>query len=296
MDEDSLDCSRGLGSFWESSDAHPGAPEGERALEPRRPLFRFGLQPQFAVAGFNHGIMAASDFGSGGGDSGRGGPPIVRPPGRSGPPGGQERTVSYQPEERYWTDYLRIALPVIGLLVLIGLLWYWANQLVDGGSDEPPVATEVIAAEVEVVEGTPPPPTATPATAPAAVTEGAPPAATETPAPIETPAVASVTEAAEAPVTTATPEAPPGDEPDSGSLPQYEVGERVAVTAAVNVRSEATTDSNVVEEVAGGTTFEITGSFIEGGEGQFDWWPVRNTATSQAGFIREDLLERAPSQ
>ena len=39
-------------------------------------------------------------------------------PGRAGP--SEERTVSYQPEERYWTDYLRIALPVFGLLLLIG--------------------------------------------------------------------------------------------------------------------------------------------------------------------------------
>ena len=38
--------------------------------------------------------------------------------------------MSYQPEERYWTDYLRIALPVVGLLLLIGLLWYWASAII----------------------------------------------------------------------------------------------------------------------------------------------------------------------
>ena len=27
--------------------------------------------------------------------------------------------MSYQPEERYWTDYLRIAFPVLGLLLLL---------------------------------------------------------------------------------------------------------------------------------------------------------------------------------
>lgn len=295
VDEDALDCSRGLGSFWEPADTNDGASEGGRSPEPSRPFFRFGLQPQLAFAGIDHGIMAASDLGSGGGESGRGRPPIVRPPDRSGSPGGQERTVSYQPEERYWTDYLRIALPVIGLLVLIGLLWYWASQLIDDGSGEPPPPT-LVAAEVDVIEGTPPPPTATPETAPAAITEGAPAAATDVPAPIETPAVAAATEPAGAPVITVAPDAPSADEPDSGLLPQYDVGAVVVVTDPVNVRSEATTESDIVEEVDAGTTFEVTGAFVEGGEGEFDWWPVRNTSTSQAGYIREDLLERSPTQ
>ena len=61
----------------------------------------------------------------------------------------EERTVSYQPEERYWTDYLRIALPVIRtfaphrIAVVLGLRIDWGRRQLatsnpgDGGGHHP---------------------------------------------------------------------------------------------------------------------------------------------------------------
>ena len=88
-----------------------------------------------------------------------GGERMAVDPGRAG--SSEERTVSYQPEERYWTDYLRIALPVVGLLILIGLFWYWASALIGDGGDQPPPTPETAAVITPINEATPAPPTAT---------------------------------------------------------------------------------------------------------------------------------------
>ena len=50
------------------------------------------------------------------------------------PTAARPRTVQADPDDRYWTDYLRIALPVIGLLLVIAVFWYWAQQLIDNES------------------------------------------------------------------------------------------------------------------------------------------------------------------
>jgi hypothetical protein len=190
----------------------------------------------------------------------------------------EERTVSYQPEERYWTDYLRIALPVIGLLLLIGLLWYWASALIGDGGDQPPPTPETAAVITPINEATPAPPTATAVVI--APTPGPPPVPTATPPPAVAPTQVVAPTVAPA---VADPQNP------CANMPVHSVGSLVATTAEVNLREGPTTESAAVVVLPEGTQLQVTGEFAEAG--QCDWWPVTVTDTGQSGFVIEQFLE-----
>jgi hypothetical protein len=200
-------------------------------------------------------------------------------------PGGasEERTVSYQPEERYWTDYLRIALPVIGLLLLVGLLWYWATALIGDGTAQPPSTPELAAVITPINEATPAPPTATAVIL--APTPGPPPTPTPTIAPPPVQPTA-------APAPTTAPAAATGDNP-CANLPVYQVGNRVRTTSELNLREGPTVDSAALTVLPSGTELEVTGEFAEAG--QCDWWPVKVVASGQEGFVIEQFLEPVAS-
>ena len=252
-----LDCENAAAkSFWEPAAAYKAIPSDSSVARHVR-----------------HEAAASRP----GGDSGSsGGELMSEGQGRSG--SSEERTVSYQPEERYWTDYLRIALPVIGLLLLIGLLWYWASALIGDGSGQPPPTLETAAVITPINEATPAPPTATAVVI--APTPGPPSVPTATPPPAAAPTQpAAPTQAAVA----ADPQNP------CASLPVYEVGALVATTDELNLREGPTTDSAAVVVMPAGTQLQVTGEFSEAG--QCDWWPVTVTETGQSGFVIEQYLE-----
>lgn len=287
VDQDALDCNRGLGSAWEAAEADAGVPLGRAERAGWQPLRLFASQPQLAPAGI--AMMASSNVGGGSGSGGSGGSFSGPPrPDRPGSPAGQERTVSYQPEERYWTDYLRIALPVAGLLILLGVFWYWAGELIGGGTDDGSAATEIAFGEVVVASPTAPVASATADTV--TVVSGPPP----TPSPT-TPASAAPTATTRSAVEQAPEEeptesaAPAGaaDPPEDQEYPTYPEGTAVETTEEVNLREGPSTESDPIEQLPAGSELVITGSFEEGGD--YDWWPVR-TASGMEGFVREDLL------
>ena len=195
--------------------------------------------------------------------------------------------MSLQPEERYWTDYLRIALPVAALLLMLGLFWYWAAALIGGGSADEPTASARSPGGDVVVEGTPPPPTATAVLTPIAPTPGPPPTATVPAAPASNPT----------PTPQPTP-APPVQADPAAPCPvatDYAPGTTVVTTDNVNLRQGPTTASQIVVELRAGTQVQVTGSAAPSSEtiSACRWWPTTNPATGQSGYVREDFVQAA---
>jgi hypothetical protein len=185
--------------------------------------------------------------------------------------GGRQRTVQYQPEERYWTEYLRIALPILGLILMIGLLWYWALQLTgdDNGDDptptDPPGTTEVIA-----------------------------PVATPTPEPTEEVIVPTPTsEPTEEVVSTPEEEETP-EETDDGDTGDGEIaiGSAVIVTEdGVNMRDDATINGNIVRALDAGEVLSIEDGPFEADD--YIWWEVIVEETAETGYVVQEFLEPA---
>lgn len=207
-----------------------------------------------------------SGSGYGGGDDDRYTQPFGDPGGHD-PNDGERTPFGYQPEERYWTDYLRIAAPVVGVILMLGLVWFWAaNMLSDDNDDE--VADDVDTAGPVIPSSTPSP------TDDAATENGAD----------------------DAPITVMTP--PPGengedDENGEGEPAPTEIGPGATVIvvgtgeAGLNVRESASTGAEVVGSIPDGTAITVTGESQQA-DG-FTWWPIEGEGIS--GFVAADFVE-----
>jgi hypothetical protein len=189
----------------------------------------------------------------------------------SGPPTGQERSVSHETEERYWTDYLRVALPVIGLLLMLALFWWWAQNFIGDDNDPDGVADATRTAEVATVPT--PSPTATQEVAlqPTQVTE----------APTNEPGGNGGND-------DGTPSDGGSDE-DCG----FQDDQFVLVTEdEVNLREDPDASAdNVIEQMAQGTQLTIIGDcYEEDAEGN-QFWRVRNSETAKTGWVSADFIE-----
>ncbi len=200
---------------------------------------------------------------------------------------GRERTIHFQPEDRYWTDYLRIALPVIGLVIMLGLFWYWATAII--GNDDPnePITTPPGQAQLNNVPVSSP--TAQPDQNPAG-DGGTEPAELS-------PADQTATAAAESG------EQPAGEQPSTeqaggdnqaadeeaadGQAGEIAIDSQVVVTESVKLRPEANTDLEEITILDEGVTLTVIGGPEEGED--FDWWEVV-TEDGETGWVASDYI------
>jgi hypothetical protein len=318
VDENGLDCARQNEDFWEPS-ALDGEVASVRSDDTEQARLQLFTRPRrLTPAAETAGVIARSSNsgGSGGGWNSPGGgagagdepPSAPRRPNRTATPQGQERVVSYQPEERYWTDYLRIALPVVGLLLMLGLFWYWASKVIgDTGNSAKPTAT----AQVAVITAAAPT-----ATTPALVQLTPQPAETATNA--AGPATESNSTAANGanaatngntanPTTSSGTSNASGNSSgnangnssanssggnsSSGSNPsQFKKGDTVVTnTGDVNLRADHTTDSEAIDSLAEGTELNVIG---DAGvkEGGYTWIQVQDPSTGNEGWVADSLV------
>lgn len=321
---DEIDCRRGSRDFWEpkstislenAGEKHVKLPTFQNPLNLFTPAFAGPAIGSTSPAG-GHMMFASSGSGGGGGyDDDEYGyddepgyeadPPQDDPEdrpqsnrtrrsssSRTNASGGRTRSSSYQPEERYWTDYLRIALPVIGIILMLGLLWIWASQLL---GDDDPVGTATPEDTIGLVSTQTPDPNAVNTEPTGASTPGANTTAGQIPIPGQTTPAAGTTGETFNP-TTQTPAAGGDQEPDAPATEEAATGEiaidsNVEISEEVNVRPSAgTTEDPIGTAAVGETAVVISGP--EEADG-FVWWELV-FEDGRSGFVAEDFLTVVP--
>lgn len=262
--EDYLDCERGMGNYWESNEESNAAANRPTASHVA-PLTLY-RSTETGGSRIVYPVSGSSGY--------RDDPPLDDPDDPRGDVGGGGRQIDYYAEERYWTDYLRIILPILGVLLFLVLLYLWALAFLRGDDDPPGQAGANATATLSLITADSTPSPAADATG-AAGTPGIvftpPPVATTPPGTIITPAP-----------TAQTPDEPAGD---------IYVGAIVAIAntggTGANLRSLATTDSDVIDVLLDGYQMEVVGG-PEDSQG-FIWWNV--SGESGSGWVVADYLE-----
>lgn len=194
--------------------------------------------------------------------------------------------MSYQTEERYWTDYVRVATPIVGLLLLLGVFWYWASSLIGSESSAPP---PTIPAVVTVIAQDTPTPTPTPTKVATLAPET--PAATAT-ATVEVAKPSATTAVQIQPTTTPTASSveQPTAQPPGGK--NFARGQTVVVHVndSVNMRSAPSLNGEIIEQLTDGKKLTVLDSQPQEANG-FVWWHVRDEAKALEGWMVDDYLE-----
>ena len=285
--EDDLDCERGMGNYWEAGDPS----QAFAAVDVDSGGFRESVSDAFATisstddAAFIPPAALSSPrvYAVSGGSVGD--PPDGEPPlsGAGGGRSGRDRPVGYYADDRYWTDYLRIAAPILGVLLMVGLFWFWASSFLGDNNNS---------AKKGGVAGTT---TALPIIS-ASPSKGTPTTGKGTP----TLTIVKTPNAAVATATTPPDEGPAptvdtGGVADTPATSAGGVGITSGATVIVagtggtgaNMRTGASQSADIIAVVLDGTQLTTTGDSVDA-DG-YTWGPV--TGVDGDGFLVADFLE-----
>jgi hypothetical protein len=269
--EDDLDCERGMGNYWEPAEQALARPDVSGYAAVEQPLTVYAIRPrarEIYTSTSGQPVYSVS------GSSGYGGEPPSDSPGdrggrTGGPPSGQDRQFTYYPEQHSWLDYVRVAAPILGVILIVIFAWIWISASFLGDDDE----TDDSTGGVQTATTTLPFITATATTTVRAGATGTP-RIVETAPPVATTPVGGEVIATE-------PVAPVGDIYAGATV-------EVANTdgTGANMRTEPTTDAEVIAVLLDGTQLTTTGESVEAAG--FVWWPVEGDAG--AGWVVADFL------
>lgn len=267
--EDDLDCDRGMTNYWEPAEQ----PVRDRPEE---------VTHEYTILQ-SHDAAQQSLGGRGGSDKGerergremsfyREEPPQEEldqpgetsiPPFRSRPANSDkgarfrsQQTYTYHSSSRLWVDWLRLGAPVLGVLLMLGLAWFWINQLFGGDSETLPTATVT----TQIITG-------------------------PTPTPIGSAGLIIVTPGS----TTPSPAPPASPTPRTTIGPGATVIVANTDGAGVNLRAAPSTSADILERLPEGTELSVVGESVSA-DG-YVWWPVK--INSQTGYVVADYLELA---
>ena len=203
--------------------------------------------------------------------------------------------------QRYWTDYLRIALPIIGLILMLSVFIFWVGSIINGNDGNGAVTPtgEVALSTTTPVPGAANNVTATVAPAQSAAASSAGDAGsspTETASdqptaePTTTPDESASTAPDQQPTDQPSPDEAPTETPGSGAA-AFAVDDAVVTTESVNLRSVAasTDEGTIIRILDAGADLTIIGE--PENDGEFDWYPVSDA--DGKGYVREDYLKAA---
>jgi hypothetical protein len=293
-----LSCATRQGDFWEASDDFlPLQPSGATDLEP--PVTRSLEYDEHEVLSGGSQMRGSSADQPRSSDDSIYAQPSDVPPARGGrsagglPPsggagssgGGGDRPSGYQTEDRYWTDYLRIALPIAGLLLLLSVFWYWASSFI--GDDNNGTQTPVVAVNVTPQDQ----PTLTPTLQDAVqLTPQLPTATSAAAQPTQAPA-----EPTQAPADPTQAPADPTQAPTTGTFAE---GDLVIVNDNdVNMRVEPSTGAEIVDTLSQGAELRILSGtpteFVDEAAGvTYVYWNVSDDTLGISGWVVGDFLEK----